>query len=223
MDHFIRSIAGILRFLLYAKYNDFNFVHWIYGMQEFNTFLHFYSGEYRAIYKQEIVHIVEYRILLPDILLSKWWYLNLTSQILIVLLNTKKWDLDHLDWDQYLYFKIIYNILCMQWRGRSGVKWCREIIFVLVPAPLHISSMWRCSLLAVLVVLVVVMPVLFTGSSLTPRSAVYTSGHTGEQSQSALQQYWWHFLHWRLERRKYLARHWYCTVWSALTTFFFHK
>ena len=140
MDHFIRNIAGVLSSSVCSvwMYNDFNFVHWIYGMQEFNTFLHFYSGEYRAIYKQENVHIVEYRILLPDILLSKWWYLNLTSQILIVLLNTKKWDLDHLDWDQYLYFKIIYNILCMQWRGWSGVKWCREIIFVLVPAPAYL-------------------------------------------------------------------------------------
>ena len=199
-------------------YNDFNFVHWIYGMQEFNTFLHSIP-ENTELYLSKKLYCRIYRILMRDILLSKWWYLKLTSQILIVLLNTKKWDLDHLDWDQYLYFKIIYNILCMQWSG-----WSVEIIFVLVPAYLcriHIYIfiylyiyVWRWREVAVLVV---VMPVLFTGGSLTPRSVQQPPHWRVESVSSAA------ILVTFLQRRKYTVRQWYCTVWLTTATFFWNK
>ena len=42
----------------------------MYGMQEFNTFLHSIP-ENTELYKQETLRIVEYRILLRDILLSQ--------------------------------------------------------------------------------------------------------------------------------------------------------
>ena len=54
MDHFIRNIAGVLSSSVCSvwMYNDFNFVHWIYGMQEFNTFLHSIP-ENTELFKQE--------------------------------------------------------------------------------------------------------------------------------------------------------------------------